>query len=272
MGDSSLILQIITASLIPAVLYLVIFKILTPYKSWNLWKSFGYMFFGICSPFLLLLSYDFFPQLGTIYQLSSVVTTQLLLMSFIQIALLEEVVKYISFIVYNKGFNKFKKDTHPLSIMFYAGATSLGFAFIENIKYGMDYGLENIYWRSVTAVLMHLSFGMMIGYWVSLSKFNFKFKLNPTNDISSVSVFELFMKKYSKIRTVFYTIIGIFTATFFHGLYDMNFLGVYQFTRSQSEINSTWTIQLIIMVCSFYIVKKMSDHLIKLNNKNKQIQ
>lgn len=263
--NTSLILQIVLTSLIPAMIYLSIFKVITPYKSWELKKSFGYLFFGICSPLLLILLYEYFPKIGDIYKISSVVTTQLLLMSFVQIALLEEIVKYICFISYNKVYNRLKKNTHPLSYMFYAGATSLGFAFVENIKYGMEYGVENIYWRSVTAVLMHLAFGMMIGYWISLSKFHFNLKLNPTNDISGVSVFELFMKKYSKIRTIFYTIIGIFTATFFHGLYDMNFIGVYQFTQSQSEINTTWTIQFMIMGFSFYIVKKMSDHLIKLN-------
>jgi uncharacterized protein YneF (UPF0154 family) len=251
------IVPIIIASLLPAILYLSIFKFITPYKSWNLGRAFSYMFFGICSPLFFLLMFEYFPSLSTIYLLST----------FIQIALLEEIAKYIGFITYNKIYTRVKKDTHPLSIMFYSGATSLGFAFIENIKYGLTFGLENIYWRSVTAVLMHLAFGMMIGYWISLSKFKFSLKLNPTDNISGVSVFELFMKKYPKIRTVLYTIFGIFTATFFHGLYDMNFLGVYEFTRSQSEINSTWTIQLIIMIFSFLIVKKMADHLIKLNNK-----
>lgn len=253
-------------SLLPSVLCLLVFKVLTPIKSWSFKKSISYLFFGICSPLVLILLYNFFPSLYGIYKLSDVVTTQLLLMSFIQIALLEEVVKFVSFVTYNKFFNKIEKDTHPLSIMMYSGATSLGFAFIENVKYGMDYGLENVYWRSVTSVLMHLSFGMMMGYWISLSKFNYNIKINPMGSRNNISIFERYMKNNPKLRMVFYSIIGIITATFFHGLYDMNFLGVHQFTVSQSEFNSTWTTQLIIMIFSFYVTKKMSDHLIRLND------
>ena len=262
-------MKIILASLIPSIIYLFIFKILTPYKSWKLRRAYSYMFFGICSPLLLTLLYEFFPSLAEIYKLSDRTTTQLLLLSFVQIALIEEVVKYICFIVYNKVYDRFKhEDKHPLAIMFYTGATSLGFAFLENIKYGMEFGLDNIYMRSVTAVLMHLSFGMMMGYWISLSKFNFNFKLSPIRSMNGVSIFELFIRKNPRIRAVFYAFFGIFTATFFHGLYDLNFLAVYNFTRNQSEINSTWTMQFMIMVFSFYIVKKMADHLIKLNDKN----
>jgi len=54
----------------------------------------------------------------------------------------------------------------------YAVFISLGFAFVENVKYLMSYGTEIALMRGLLAVPGHALFGVTMGYYLSLSKFS----------------------------------------------------------------------------------------------------
>jgi len=54
----------------------------------------------------------------------------------------------------------------------YAVFISLGFAFVENVKYLMSYGTEIALMRGFLAVPGHALFGVTMGYYLSLSKFS----------------------------------------------------------------------------------------------------
>jgi RsiW-degrading membrane proteinase PrsW (M82 family) len=54
----------------------------------------------------------------------------------------------------------------------YAVFISLGFAFVENVKYLMTYGTEIALMRGLLAVPGHALFGVTMGYYLSLSKFS----------------------------------------------------------------------------------------------------
>lgn len=54
----------------------------------------------------------------------------------------------------------------------YAVFISLGFALIENIMYVYTYGETTGYMRAITAVPAHAIFGVTMGYFFSLAKFN----------------------------------------------------------------------------------------------------
>lgn len=278
-------IKIILMSLIPVIIYMFFVYITTPYKSWDTKRALAYFIGGTLAAPLVVAFHRFFPSWETGYEILDDVSFRVMFYSFIQIALLEEVCKYGMFYllkmqilpVYKiqekipkiKNILPKKIDKHPISIMVYAGAISLGFAFIENINYGVMYGHKILYARAVFSMVMHMACGMMMGYWISLAEHKYKIKTNPTDDIIGRSIFDVFMANKSILRKTFYLAMGLFTATFFHGLYDFNLLAVYEFVPSLAEGNIALTIQFIILTVSLLLVKRMIDHLIKLDLKNK---
>lgn len=94
--------------------------------------------------------------------------------AFIVAGFTEEAVKYIAFILFfrnNKNFNE-KFDG-----IVYAVYISLGFAAIENILYVFSGGYGVGLMRALTAVPAHALFGVMMGYYFGLAKFNPKYRV-----------------------------------------------------------------------------------------------
>lgn len=131
-----------------------------------------------------MLLFDLFPT-----DTSDVMMT--VIHTFIFVGLTEELSKYLClyWVAYPKAdFNE------PFDGIMYAVMVSMGFATSENIMYVMEGGLHVAVLRIFTAVPAHATFGVMMGYFIGLAKFR--------NHQTSLLV------------------IGIATATFFHGLYD----------------------------------------------------
>lgn len=251
---------IILFSLLPALLYLLIIYWTTPYKSWSYGKSINYLIFGSLSVGIIFFFHKHLP-FYEIYKIGNTNVDRLFLYSFIEIALTEELVKYVFYILYFKVYDRIvKAESHPLSTMIYCGSVALGFAFIENIKYASDYGIYILMWRSVTSVIAHMSFGFMMGYWISLYKHKLIIRTNPINSYEGVSIFDLVIRRFPKLKSFFYTLMGILMATFFHGLYDFNLIGI------ENSIIST-TINFIIIGSMITIILHMAKNLIKINNK-----
>jgi protease PrsW len=81
----------------------------------------------------------------------------------------EEWCKYIFLIRYSyrhKGFNE------PYDGITYAVMVSMGFATVENIMYVYKFGATTAWLRMFTAVPAHATFGIIMGYFVGLAKFN----------------------------------------------------------------------------------------------------
>lgn len=123
--------------------------------------------------------------------------------AFFIVALIEELSKYliVRFVAQkNVAFNE------PFDGIVYAVMVSMGFAALENVLYVFQYGFGNGILRAFTAVPAHATFGILMGYFMGKAKFsNNKVKWN---------------------------LIGLLTATVFHGSYDfflfINFIpGVY---------------------------------------------
>lgn len=88
--------------------------------------------------------------------------------AFIVAAFTEELFKFACLyllIWWSKEF-----DEHFDGIV-YAVFISLGFAATENILYVLEYGTQTGYLRAVTAVPAHALFGISMGYYFSLAKF-----------------------------------------------------------------------------------------------------
>ena len=91
------------------------------------------------------------------------------------IGLIEETIKFIPFLIllkFTKAINE------PYDYIFYASASALGFAFVENAMYLNNYGLNIINARALYATVAHMTFSSVIAYGLFLIKFN-KTKLPP---------------------------------------------------------------------------------------------
>lgn len=123
----------------------------------------------------------------------------LLLLSFVSIALTEELVKFIALMAYpfpKKFFNE------PMDGIVYAVMIGMGFATIENIFYAYRFGTGTVLVRAFTAVPAHAIFAIMMGYFVGLAKFD----------------------KKNRIRLLAY---GLGIAVLVHGIYDVFILQKY---------------------------------------------
>ncbi len=87
--------------------------------------------------------------------------------AFVVASLTEETFKYIAFLLIwnNKNFNE-KFDG-----IVYAVFISLGFAAVENVLYVVQNGLGTGVMRAFTAVPAHALFGISMGYYFGLAKF-----------------------------------------------------------------------------------------------------
>ena len=120
-----------------------------------------------------------------------------LLVSIFCIALVEE--GYKALFTYTIAY-KDKNFNHVFDGIVYSVFTSLGFACLENILYGFEYGTGATLIRAITSVPAHAFFGVFMGYYIGLSKQE-KRKHN--------------IKKFRS-----YTLLSIIIPIIIHGIYD----------------------------------------------------
>ncbi len=166
-----------------------------------LFRSF---FLGVLSLFLAVF---FEVLLGSYMVLDPMDFVSVAIFSFVVVGLSEEFSKYVflRWFAYNK-----KAFNEPFDGIVYSVMIGMGFATFENLNYvlGDGGGLGVAFLRMFTAVPAHAIFGIMMGYFVGLSKFTDS-------------------KKGFWLRMT-----GLGTAVFFHGAYDFflfqqNSLGLY---------------------------------------------
>ncbi|MFK7774019.1 MAG: PrsW family intramembrane metalloprotease [Saprospiraceae bacterium] len=89
--------------------------------------------------------------------------------AFIRTALVEELLKLT--ILLAIPFNH-KQFNEPMDGIIYAVMIGMGFAIVENIVYCMPYDITLAIVRDFTAVPSHAVFGVILGYYVGLAKFD----------------------------------------------------------------------------------------------------
>lgn len=111
--------------------------------------------------------------------------------AFFVVGFVEEFSKFIIVKYYAQKNIEFNE---PFDGIVYAVMVSMGFAALENVLYVYEHGVATGIVRAFTAVPAHATFGILMGYFMGLSKFSRnKMTLNLT---------------------------GLLVATFFHGAYD----------------------------------------------------
>jgi len=222
--DNNLILFLMC--IVPIVFYSIVIFSNSPVFSIRFKASLHYLLIGLLSVTVLHFIHFLFPHLNDIFfkinlgdfaindkyfEVYQRTFGSIILFAFVQVALMEEISKWAAFKFTNfiRGNRKKNRD-HPYAIMFYSALISASFAVVENIQYaqramvgefGQDVTPENILIiRAVTSVIIHMSCGLFMGYYIALSK------------------------GAKIIRKILYNIIGISAATFVHGVYDLNWM------------------------------------------------
>lgn len=211
--------------IIPVVFYSILMFINSPSFSIRLKASFTYLYTGLLSVTLLQFLFFIFPHIQDAFfkkyigsfsipnghfEVYESTLASLLLFAFIQVALMEEFSKWIAFKTtdFIRGKRRKKLD-HPYAIMFYSALVAAAFSIVENIQYAQramrgDFGIitpeKVLIVRAVSSVVIHMACGLFMGYYMALGQ----------NAI--------------RIKKILYNILGISSATFIHGVYDMNWM------------------------------------------------
>ncbi len=115
-----------------------------------------------------------------------------LVIAFLIVAASEEFVKSLVVYVYPYHQSFFNER---LDGIIYSATAAMGFASVENFLYAYQYDWTSVLVRAFTAVPIHAAFGVIIGYYFGLAKFNKEKQWN-------------------------YILRGLLIAISLHGLYD----------------------------------------------------
>ena len=193
---------------LPPFLFAWIIYLSSPYKSLSLKDSTKFILGGVFSITILSFISLLFPYWST-YAI-----TDPFWGCFWVTAPKEEFAKFLLFLIVYKGLDN-HKQLHPITYMFYFGMIGLGFAMVENVGYVGRYGMYVLKFRTFGAVFVHMICGMLFGYWLGISKIQkSKFTLRT---ISSI-----YLSSRPKIKIFLYALMGIITASCFHGLWNYN--------------------------------------------------
>lgn len=99
---------------------------------------------------------------------SSLNPIKALLHDIVKIGFIEELVKFIPFLIILKLT---KAVNEPYDYIYYMSVSALGFAFVENLGYIQDGSLNNISSRGIMPAVAHMLFSATIGYGLMLAKY-----------------------------------------------------------------------------------------------------
>lgn len=168
-----------------------------------------YLVAGLLSPTVVYFFHFLFPYWDRPADGSISYTTAY--SAFIQVALIEEFAKFITFFWVASQRRNEKHDL-PIATAYYAMMSSAGFALIENIQYLMSFGNQVLFIRGITAIVIHMLCGLIMGYFIAKSR------MIPTSGIVTGQY------DSSKLKSRLCIIGGILTAVIIHGAYDFNLM------------------------------------------------
>ena len=143
--------------------------------------------------------------------------------AFIAVALSEEFAKFLflRFYIYRKP-----EFDEPMDGIVYAVTISMGFAILENVLYVLEGGLHVAILRMFTAVPGHAAFGVIMGYYVGLAKF-----------------------ESDQVKSTRLMLQGLLFAAFVHGAYD--------FFLFQNNYAALSILAFVVLIVGVYMSKKL---------------
>ena len=196
-------------NILPVLMYSFILWGTFPINSINWRDSWKFLLMGVLSnTFVILFQLaipSFYKPMSLPFIFFDPCVDKIFTNNFIQTGLIEEMFKLICF------FMMFKPRTQYETIFFFC-LVSAGFGMTENIYYSHNIpSSDTPLIRAFSAILLHMSTGIIQGYWISKTLIN-KFDR---------SFFGILMRN-QKGKVIFYSLIGLMCAAFLHGLYDFN--------------------------------------------------
>lgn len=223
-------LFILVFALLPIIFYVYLLYSWIPKTYVSIDRGRRYFISGLMSPFLIFLIYFIFPNWSNSISNSEMINY--FFFAIVQIGILEELSKYTIFNWVSSERISQKYDL-PIATVFYCSMTALGFALTENISYLINLYQENSYNplitqtqlnnsmlrlafnRSISAVVMHINCGIILGYFISIYNEKKKREIENTKDN---------LKHKPLIGNFKYVIFGIVLAALYHGIYDLNLI------------------------------------------------
>lgn len=254
---------IILFALLPIILYINLVYYMIPKTFVSLDRGRRYFISGLLSPFIVFLVYFMFPNWGK--PITTDIIFNYIFFTIVQIGILEETSKFTIF-QWVSSERLSRKHDLPIATIYYSLMTSLGFAFTENISYLISLYNSNSLnpfitnselnnsmiqlslSRSLTAVVMHMICGVVMGYFISIykeSKNNFKSN-SHYHDID--------------VKSKIYIFLGIFLASIFHGIYNLNLMLP---DNSYKSLYGTIIMLFGLIICYFMIKNSIIDSKIK---------
>jgi len=201
----------ILMAVLPVLLYSLLVYYIVPQGFLSQRRARLYAVAGMLSPTLVFVFNYIFPHWST--PIASPDTINIIgCQTFIQIALVEEVAKFLTFWWV---FNQRRSALYdlPIATIFYCMLSSAGFALIENISYLMNFGDQVLFIRAVSAIVTHMICGVIMGYFIQMA---FSTKRTLIEKFSVTEKFKI------QLHTLKFIGLGILASTIFHGIYDFN--------------------------------------------------
>lgn len=224
---------VLLLAIMPILFYSYLIYFYVPKNYISIQRARRYLVAGLLSPSIISLFYFIFPEWGD--PQSTSLLPALIIFAVVQIGLLEESAKYLTFWWVSKERPSEKFDL-PIATMFYCMMSAVGFAITENIHYLIrvhnelsSYGLvphdqiqsiltKLTMTRSMVSVTAHMICGIILGYFLTKAHSQeYKFHYNPSCRTPEE-------EKKSQIRKWKYILIGLATAALYHGLFDLNLM------------------------------------------------
>lgn len=217
-------------AILPIIMYVSLMHFMIPGSFVSHSRARRYLISGLLSPFIIFLVYFIFPNWGQ--RINDAGIWGLVFFTVVQIGFLEEICKYTIFQWVTSERTSSKNDL-PIAIMFHSMMTSLGFALTENISYIITYNdiltinpmsteikiADQLFSmtasRSITAVIVHMICGVILGYFISKS-------ISSRKRFVKVSIGK--MGRDLKLPNLKHFILGIFFASLYHGVYNANLM------------------------------------------------
>lgn len=233
----------VLVSVLPIILYSILVYKLIPKNFISIARSRRYLITGLMAPSLIFLLHFLFQDWYIAF--SDNAFFAIILFAIIQVGLPEESVKYITYHWVTSERISSKYDL-PIAIMFYSLMTSVGFAITENIIYLLNIKeaydhfkfipqqyvynelMQTAYSRSMSAVIMHMIVGVIMGYYLAQKE------------------------RYGKFNTVLF---GIIAAAVYHGVYDLNLLIPSSINTNQETFG--YVILGSGLILGYFIIKKL---------------
>lgn len=250
------LLFIIPLSILPALIYCFSIYINLPYKTINLKTAITYLCLGTLSIGVVFTFTKIFPGWNYIgeWVVNPLIDRNLYLHVeyYLEVGLLEEVSKLIVYlmIVNYRAVNFSESSETLIGTVIYVSMVSLGFAIIENIMYSVnsETPIMILAWRSFTAMLAHLFFGLYMGYFIARGKVINK---RPKTLYSAV------LGKFPKFKRVIFNMTGLLVATMIHGLYNLQLIS--NEPGGLSGVYILFGVLVIGLVICFKDIKKRSE-------------